>query len=104
MYFSQEKINFGFVKGYHREMLRELSKTRCIPGLCRVFIASSYSPKCYTMRFLIPFVWTKPKRSFQRDRNSSRAGNARRSGPTEFEGDVISCEIVETARDMDCVR
>lgn len=47
------------------------------------------------MRFLIPFVRTKPKRSFQRDRNSSRAGSARRSGPAEFEGDVISYEISE---------
>lgn len=90
MYFSKVKINFEFIKGYYREMLRELSKTRCT---CQVFIASSYSPKCYTMWFLIPFVRTKPKRSFQRDRNSSRVGNARRSGPAEFEGDVISYEI-----------
>lgn len=71
-------------------MLRKLSETAVYQS---VFIASSYSPKCYTMRFLIPFVRTKPKRSFQRDRNSSRASNARRSSPAEFEGDVISYEI-----------
>lgn len=89
MYISaKRKLISDLSKDNQREMLRKLPKTRCMP-VCPVFIASSYSPKCYAMRFLIPFVRTKPKRSFQRDRNSSRAG----SGTAEFEGDVISYEI-----------
>lgn len=45
------------------------------------------------LRFLIPFLRTNAKCSFQRDRHSSRAGSARSSGHAEFEGDVISYEI-----------